>query len=274
MSALLDDVAKTFSRLRTAQSADILSAFYDARVAFQSLILSEAVRDRLHLYLNSVLRGVDVLPRDGSPGELVLFNTEEVIISIAHFHEFSQMLYTHPVRGFLCLLTPTPVIAKRFHLPNGWKNNIFDKSARLIAGQEQQIIEGEILTIDGSEELFRFDFDAPCLIAKCLIQIDCAQAWSFDPETLQAQDVESASAAYDAMMHAAEVLESIGSPSSASGFMKMSHHHVHFVRWDGIRKLVQIDRKAGLMRLHAVEKDDPHPEVRRAASAALQRLVA
>ena len=264
------DLASIGLLLSGAHEADLDAAFSTAELQLRALLASPELAAVLAAQIQLAAAPRPLLAR-AEAGEVVLVDTADVRASLGEYGTSSQYLHTAPVRGVYCVLGGGPLLLRRYALPENWRNDVFTKGMRLHPLGETALGQGAMVRVDGAREVLQFVCTAPVALAKLVAPLNMVQRWAFDATSLRSVWAECADSRIDGLRHAVEVLRSMGSRHSTTGLLCMTHHRAHFVRWEGIRALMYVDRDAGIRRLRAAVADR-HPDVRIAAAAALERL--
>lgn len=140
---------------------------------------------------------------------------------------------------------------------------------------ERKVADGEVLVIDGRSQSYVIEHAAANLLAlQAAIKTDqAALSVEYDAVTgayLGCSAVDDSDSRIQMM---ATLLRKLGGGDAAfAAIAPFLDHPRFFVRWHAMRELLGIDARAAQPRLAAMAVRDPHPEVRTAAQATLDRL--
>ena len=161
------------------------------------------------------------------------------------------------------------LIARRYRHAEARDPNVLDRSARLELVEERELLPGDLIRIEAWRQVVEFTAGEGVVLG-----LDSAPSystrWAYHRETLQPIAAIVADQTLAKIAFALQMLGEIGTVEDAAGLEVLLTNHSHSVRWAALRTAVQLghpDARALVER--AVS--DPHPHVRNAAHAALQR---
>lgn len=142
---------------------------------------------------------------------------------------------------------------------------------------ERAVRDGEILVIDGRSQSYVIEHAATnLLVLQAAIRTDQAPlSVEYDAISGVYLGCSATDDADSRVQMIATLLRKLGGGEAAfAAIAAYLDHPRFFVRWHAMRELLGIDARAAQPRLAVMAARDPHPEVRAAARAALDRLPA
>ncbi|MEI5098407.1 HEAT repeat domain-containing protein [Streptomyces sp. PmtG] len=137
------------------------------------------------------------------------------------------------------------------------------------------VARGQVLALDAGQQVGAFarqETICPHLLLTGPPVL--AYRLAYDRRTLRPVQVISADLAASRLTYAIQLLGAAGKNTSGPRLDELSRHPQHQVRWEAIRALFRVDRPAGTARLREAAVNDPHPEIRATAAAALGQVPA
>lgn len=138
----------------------------------------------------------------------------------------------------------------------------------------RRIRDGEVLIIDGRSQSYVIDHAvANILLVQAAIKTDRAPlAVEYDSATGAYLGCSATDDADTRVQMIATLARKLGHADAFEAVATLLDHPRFFVRWHAMRELIGIDARAALPRLAAMADRDPHPDVRAAAQATLERV--
>lgn len=202
------------------------------------------------------------------PNELVLHAGRRSELSVWSFSKPRQYLHTVAFHTLLVPCTAATLAYRRFRLPAGYDNRVFDRNLKLEVVDEGEVREGDVLCLAAGGLIYDFLIERPTPLVKFTFGPIETMEWLFHRDTGAAWKISDSDAAATQARVSAYVLGQMSHPSSAEALKETSFHPSHAVRWASIQALSRISVSDALERLR-VALDDPHPHIRRAAERTL-----
>ncbi len=139
----------------------------------------------------------------------------------------------------------------------------------------RKVADGEVLVIDGRSQSYVIEHAAAnILLLQAAIKTGQAPlSVEYDATTGAYLGCSAADDTDSRIQMMATLLRKLGGGEAAfAAIVPFLDHPRFFVRWHAMRELLGIDARAAQPRLAAMAARDPHPEVRTAAQATLDRL--
>jgi hypothetical protein len=181
-----------------------------------------------------------------------------------------RFIHVSPYLAFYAPMSGT-LVADRYKLPVGFRNDVFDPTIRLELVDRISIPARQILRLESTQFAYDFQIVAPIPVVRFTSRCIQPLEWLFSKTTLQAWQANDADLHFTQLRVATQVLGKIAHQSSLEPLLKLSSHPHHAVRWAAIQNLGRINRTAALARIREAVAD-PHPHVRRAAERTLGQL--
>ncbi|MFJ6785624.1 HEAT repeat domain-containing protein [Streptomyces yangpuensis] len=174
-----------------------------------------------------------------------------------------------------CLIAPVGPIPARVEIyarPVHERADALDGRALTPLGVHA-VARGQVLAVDAGRHLAVFE-DPNALCPHLLLTGPPVVPYrlAYDRATLCPVQVSSADLRATRLTYAIRFLAATGRPSSVPRLVELSRHEQHQVRWEAIRALHRVDRKAGTARLREAALGDQHPEIRATAATALGQV--
>ena len=134
--------------------------------------------------------------------------------------------------------------------------------------------DGDVLRLDGREESYAIDCTAGDLVVlQAEIQADAAPLLvEYDADTLTAVAVSSNDDGASRSQMLLSFLAEAGVVRSTPVVARFTDDPQFFVRWHAMREWLALDPVGALPRLQRMASDDPHPDLRAAASSVAHAL--
>jgi len=149
-------------------------------------------------------------------------------------------------------------------------------AGRCVRAGERPIADGEILQVDGRCESFVIAHAAANLfVLQATVKTDCAPVGvEYDKATGDYVGCSAADDSASRIQMITTLLRKLGCEAAFPAIADFLDHPSFFVRWHVMRELLGLDAGAALPHLKRMAARDPHPETRRAARTALDRIAA
>jgi hypothetical protein len=161
-----------------------------------------------------------------------------------------------------------PVGVDTFGIPPPFRNEVFDRSTRLVPGGTITLAAGAVGRFRAPAETFRLRLERPSILIQLVSATAASLRWLFHPETLEPVRASATSLAASRLQFTCQTLAALGSPTSIAPLKTLTAHPEHYVRWAAIQSLCRISREDGIACLRQA-LDDDHPHVRNAAEKSL-----
>ena len=142
--------------------------------------------------------------------------------------------------------------------------------------EARSIHAGEILVVDGRRETFVIEQARSSLVLlQATVKPDRAPvSVEYDHETRAYLGCSAADDSASRIQMITSLLRQLGSRKALPAMAEFLDHDCFFLRWHVMREMIGLDPEAALPSLKRMAVRDPHPETRRAARIALDRLEA
>jgi len=139
---------------------------------------------------------------------------------------------------------------------------------------ERRLADGEMLVVDGSRQGYVIEqAGANLLILQAEITCDQAPvAAEYDSASRRYVGCSANGDDASRIQMLSTLLRKLGGDEAFDAITPFLDHPDFFVRWHVMRELLGIDARAVMPALERMASQDPHPDVRRAAAAALGRM--
>lgn len=161
-----------------------------------------------------------------------------------------------------------------------WRMNAYDDRTDF-ASFETGLVADEPIILKAGDRLRQKDFesleylehDKPCLyILTQMNDSDVPVDVALNPKTGEIKTVSSASSLSTRVQMQSTLMRMLQRKDAYETIEELLESEHHYVRWHTMRELLGLDLDRALPRLVKMEKEDPQPAVRRAASQALQLI--
>lgn len=169
--------------------------------------------------------------------------------------------------GALLSFWEAPAITEAFSAP---------KAGRCARAGERKLRDGEMVVVDGRRQAFVIEHaTANMVVLQATVKPGRAPlAVEYDSETLGFVGCSAADDTASRIQMIATLLRKLDCAAAFPAIAAFLDHPNFFVRWHIMRELLGLDARAALPNLREMAAHDPHPETRRAATAALARVEA
>jgi hypothetical protein len=182
---------------------------------------------------------------------------------------------------FDCLvgnLGQNPLQLVRYGFPAGAKCEVFERGAKLLIGEAEQVEQGESRLLLADRDVPDYRVTHPVLMLQLHPKVFAPLIWMFDRDSGTAEMASASSEKPVRYQAIAGILQHIlrdpALPAEASlqTLSKLFRHDLHFVRWSALQSMCAIDFEfAKAYLLEACR--DPHPAVVEAANRAASRFL-
>lgn len=202
--------------------------------------------------------------------EVVLHAGNGWKLSVAIFDAPRRFVHALP---FLAIYAPldSELIADRYRLPDGFRNDVFDPNLRLELAGTVRAVRGELLRLETNRYAYDLQLPRPLPVLRFVSASLRPLEWLFSKSTLQAWQANDADLSSTQLRVAAYVLGKIAHHSSIPHLRDLAKHPHHAVRWAAIQNLGRLSRSEALGKIREAVNDS-HPHVRRAAQKTLDQL--
>jgi hypothetical protein len=202
--------------------------------------------------------------------EAVLHQGSTWTLSVAIFDTPRRFVHALPRLALYAPLS-AELVADRYRLPIGFRNDVFDPSMRLEPSGTVRAARGELLRLETDRYAYDFQLPQPLPVLRFVSASLRPLEWLFSKSTLQAWQANDAELSSTQLRVAAYVLGKIAHHSSIAPLRDLAKHPHHAVRWAAIQNLGRLSRSEALGKIREAV-NDPHPHVRRAAQKTLDQL--
>lgn len=136
------------------------------------------------------------------------------------------------------------------------------------------IKDGEILTTDGRTQSYVISHAvSDIVVLQADIRVDRAPLLvEYDAQSLLAVGASSTNDGASRSQMLLSFLSMLGRAGDADVLERYTHDDAFYLRWHATRELLGVDAGRAMERLRAMERGDPHPEIRDAARGAISML--
>lgn len=252
--------------------ADDPETFWDVQPFFQDLLTTNLVE----AFVEHELRAVAGTPLHfmGRSSELHTPLVETAAYALTLRFRSPQALVPQPVVSIaehtLLAAWSGRVDVETFTLAPPFRNEVFDRSQRLVPTRSIALVPGMVVRFESPAEAFRLHLEQPAILLQLQSATVASLRWMFDPDTLEPVRASAARLSSSRLQFTCHALAALGSPRSIPALKRLTTHPEHYVRWAAVQSLCAISRDDGLECLRRASEDD-HPHVRRAAEQTLAR---
>lgn len=203
-----------------------------------------------------------------SPNLLRIIDTPALRLLVQRTTEPQRFIHSTTRRQMLAPLDGRALQFDVYELPAGVRLDVFDPSVKLTRTGTGTTEAGEILPIEPGRAVV--DFKSVGTVARLETPATEPIDWLFSRETGQAVQGSDAGIITSQLRMAANLLGRLARPTSVVALENLCVHAHHSVRWSAVRNLAMLDGGAARRQLEMMV-DDPHPHVRNAARATMER---
>jgi len=270
---------KVFGEAAAVWRPDTPGSFWECTAAFNALVASSFLNELLHCQLDAYLE-FDASPdiQCGTSGYAQLELPGGLQLDVLHLEEghSDDILQSHPcdmLIGFRSDDPATFVDIELYEHPGAYRNEVFDPETSLVPAGVTRLAPCRVQRIEAGKMAFRIsDVGAGVMLLLLKSPARMDFSWSYDRATLKSiAGVVPYLPAYR-LFFATKLLGQIPRRRSLDNLEALSQHDAHFVRWTAIQSMFNVDFDAGLARLRRAAENDCHPNIRKAAIAALAQL--
>jgi hypothetical protein len=149
------------------------------------------------------------------------------------------------------------------------------EAGRCVRTGERRVNDGEVLIVDGRFQSYIIEHaETDILLLQALVKHDQAPlSVEYDAHTLEFVGTNATDDGASRVQMIATLLRKMECDEAFPVLAEFLDDPNFFVRWHVMRELLGIDAGAALPHLRRLAESDPHPDVRRAAQAVLQRVL-
>lgn len=250
-------------------------SFWACEQSFVQLVQSSFVARLMVLQLEKMAENSGYLPIAVTESEMPIYNSEKFGLTLrlispntfpaARFYSVTE----HSITG---VAGNTPAEIYHYEQPAPFPNDILDRRKKLMFWGKKTFFPGETFRARAGYEVIRLlpsDHDV------CLLQFVTptllSLRWSYDDQSLLPVGLIASNPVSSRVQFAAKTLMYFRSKSSVLPLTKLAAHPDHFIRWQAIAALVEVEFEIGVKVLHEALQDQ-HPYIRNAAKASLDQL--
>lgn len=203
--------------------------------------------------------------------QLPLLSGRSWMLALTVLDSTPQFIHSNSRPQLRALLNSAEVTHQQFALPAGYQNDCFTPGPQLKRLSASQLPPGRCVTMDAGSIVDDFVIDRPAVFLQLCLPHRETVEWLFSRQHLHAERANDADIDATQQRVAAYVLGRLGDRLALPGLQQLCAHAHHSVRWAAIEALAKLDPELALKALQAAAADDPHPHIRAAAAASLQR---
>jgi len=187
------------------------------------------------------------------------------------YEHSSDHLYTIPFDGLITPALHSNLIYSVYKLPENYKNNIFEHDCKLTEVGTFEAKHGDVIRIESKKYVYDINILHPLGALRLYTSTYQDLQWAFDRETLLPVQAISSTENASEITLIMQVLAKLGNQYSVDLIKQIAlSHPQHFVRWEAVKAIAQIDPHEGKA---AVERalGDSHPHIVAAANRTITR---
>jgi hypothetical protein len=252
--------------------ADDPETFWDVEPFFQELLATDVVEAFVAYELDAIARRPFHFLIGSSEFHAPLVETASyaLVVKVLPPEALASAPVVSLTEHMLLAVWDGPVEVERLALQRPFRNDVFDRSARLVAMPSTTLVPGMVARFRSPSEAFRLRLERPAVLIQLQSATVASLRWVFSPDTLEPVRAAAARLSSSRLQFTCHTLAALGSPTSIPALKKLTAHPEHYVRWAAIQSICAISRDDGLECLRLASEDD-HPHVRRAAEKTLAR---
>lgn len=270
MTTPTEMLAELLAAIETRFDRDAIETFWDCEPALSKFVSSGAALLAINEDLHRLVEDPAYMGR-WRPGQISLARGAGFALVSALLGSSARYIHTTAHYGLYTPVGSEPLHYDLYALPEGFQDEVFDPSLRLIPAGSGSTAPGSVLRIEGDRYAYDFRITRPVVVVKLTLAPFHTLEWLFNRETLHAWQANDSELTATQLRVSAYLLGRMAHPSSLEPLLKLCAHPHHAVRWAAIQNLGRISRLQAIEKLEAAIHD-PHPHIRRAAEAALAQI--
>lgn len=270
MSNVILPLSNFVTSVRKELAKGDASSFWGLRALLSDFVVGGGLTDAINDQVMR-LRADPHYTNEWSALELFIHKERSWSISIAVLDAPRRYIHAISELAFFVPLNKAGLKAKRYALPESYRNDLFDPAVSLTPAGEISAEPLEPLALESDRYAYDFQPTEATPVARLMTAPVKPLEWLFSKATLQAWQANDADIAFTQLRVAAYVLGKVAHQSSVEPLKKLSAHPHHAVRWAAIQNLGRLNRSEALVKIREAVSD-PHPHVRRAAQKTLEQI--
>lgn len=272
----VSSLLQAFDEELAATLSDDPASFWRCEPAFARLLGSGFIGPLIDLALSRILAQPISVPGMRDEHLWLLLDHPRATLALlgarAEGAPVPELLHGSPRHRLFGALGPGALRVDRYRHEDEHPADFFDRAVRITRRGEEELAAGSYLRLEAFRDIVEIKPAAEVRLALVLSSAPVSTIrWSYDRSTLEPRECATATLNENHLSHAMWALVQLGHPRAAEAIAGLYEHPAHYLRWDAVRALMEVDPERGMELLQRAATD-PHPHVRRAAQRALEQL--
>jgi hypothetical protein len=236
------------------------------------------ITEIINIQFEKMLKEKYFFPINSSYNRIILIDDIKfelsIIFNTSKTRSEDEVLYSYSNHTFICPILANEssnyVIYEQSHTTDF---QVLKENFNLSVKEKGTLKQYKTIFIEKFKNVLEIDksysFAAICLAMK---KDNYDYSWEYNLKSLKPIRLALTNNAFGRINTSLRIISDIGNKNSIPMLQEFSKHKSHFIRWEAIRTLINIDFELAIKIIKKMSKDDPHIEVRNAAENSINLI--